>query len=57
MMKPTSKAMLINGKQGAADQGRGSMGRKARLLLILPPPLFSSWGGRREEEEKEEQDG
>lgn len=35
MMKPTSNAMLINGKQGAADQGRGLMGRRARLLLIL----------------------
>lgn len=35
MMKPTSNAVLINGKRGAADQGRGLMGRRARLLLIL----------------------
>lgn len=35
MMKPTSNAVLINGKQGAANQGRGLMGRRARLLLIL----------------------
>lgn len=49
MMKPTSNARLINGKQGAADQGRGLMGRRARLLLILPH-LFSPWGGRSKEE-------
>lgn len=35
MMKPTSNTVLINGKQGAADQWRGLMGRRARLLLIL----------------------
>lgn len=44
MMKPTSNTVLINGKQGVADQGRGFRRRRARLLLILPPLVFSLWG-------------
>lgn len=44
MMKPTSNTVLINGKQGAADQGRGFEGREGEALIDSPPPL---WGRRR----------
>lgn len=50
MMKPTSNAVLINGKQGASDQRRSRRGegvgrrrRVRRLLIVLP--VFSSCGG------------
>lgn len=41
MMKPTSNTVLINGKQGTADQRRSRRGegsgkrRRVRLLLIV----------------------
>lgn len=48
MMKPTSNAVLINGKQGAADRRGGGGGRRRRvrpLLIVLP--VFKLWGGWR----------